>query len=65
MLSLRVHVVVFLIGKPNREKERERERQRQKDSRERREIKRRKVREDNKVGKKIKIVAEREGLVLL
>ena len=63
MLSLRVHVVVFLIGKPNRERERERERQ--KDSRERREIKRRKVREDNKVGKKIKIVAEREGLVLL
>ena len=63
MLSLRVNVVVFLIGKPNRERERERERQ--KDSRERREIKRRKVREDNKVGKKIKIVAEREGLVLL
>ena len=28
MLSLRVNVVVFLIGKPNREKERERERDR-------------------------------------
>ena len=28
MLSLRVNVVVFLIGKPNREKERERDRDR-------------------------------------